>query len=105
MKLRNGEKIIDRLEFIEDTKGNSGDKGVLVITNLRAIWHSMTFARISLCETLFIQCVYYVGIYFTLVNIYMLYYIFLRYSDWLQLYTGHFYKNRELCEQQYNNMM
>jgi len=50
MKMRNGEKVIDRLEFIEDTKGNSGDKGVLVITNLRAIWHSMTLARISLCE-------------------------------------------------------
>lgn len=50
LKMRNGEKIIDRLEFIEDTKGNSGDKGVLVITNLRAIWHSMTLARISLCE-------------------------------------------------------
>lgn len=50
MKMRKGEKIIDRLEFIEDTKGNSGDKGVLVITNLRAIWHSMTLARISLCE-------------------------------------------------------
>lgn len=49
MKMRNGEKIIDRLEFIEDTKGNSGDKGVLVITNLRGIWHSMTLARISLC--------------------------------------------------------
>ncbi|XP_022181701.1 Bardet-Biedl syndrome 5 protein homolog isoform X1 [Myzus persicae] len=48
LKMRNGEKIIDRLEFIEDTKGNSGDKGVLVITNLRAIWHSMTLARISL---------------------------------------------------------
>lgn len=48
--MRNGEKIIDRLEFIEDTKGNSGDKGVLVITNLRTIWHSMTLAKISLCE-------------------------------------------------------
>ncbi|XP_050438176.1 Bardet-Biedl syndrome 5 protein homolog isoform X2 [Adelges cooleyi] len=48
LKMRNGEKIIDRLEFIEDTKGNGGDKGVLVITNLRAIWHSMSIARISL---------------------------------------------------------
>lgn len=54
MKMRNGEKIIDKLEFIEDTKGNSGDKGVLVITNLRAIWHSMTLARISLCKTKYI---------------------------------------------------
>lgn len=52
--MRNGEKIIDRLEFIEDTKGNSGDKGVLVITNLRTIWHSMTLARISLCEKKYI---------------------------------------------------
>lgn len=51
MKLRNGEKIIDRLEFIEDTKGNGGDKGVLVITNLRAIWYSMTVSKISLCKT------------------------------------------------------
>lgn len=52
--MRNGEKVIDRLEFVEDTKGNSGDKGVLVITNLRSIWHSMTFARISLCKTNYI---------------------------------------------------
>lgn len=54
MKMRNGENIIDRLEFIEDTKGNSGDKGVLVITNLRGIWHSMTLARISLCEIFYL---------------------------------------------------
>lgn len=53
--MRNGEKIIDRLEFIEDTKGNSGDKGILVITNLRAIWHSMSLARISLCKIKFIE--------------------------------------------------
>lgn len=60
MKMRNGEKIIDRLEFIEDTKGNSGDKGVLVITNLRAIWHSMTLARISLCEyKIYLQVVFF----------------------------------------------
>lgn len=52
--MRNGEKVIDRLEFVEDTKGNSGDKGVLVITNLRSIWHSMTLARISLCKTNYI---------------------------------------------------
>lgn len=50
--MRRGEKVIDRLEFIEDTKGNSGDKGVLVITNLRTIWHSITLARVSLCEVI-----------------------------------------------------
>lgn len=27
MQLRPGEKIIDRLDAIEDTKGNNGDRG------------------------------------------------------------------------------
>lgn len=48
MRLRSGEKVIDRLDFVEDTKGNGGDKGRLVITNLRLIWHSLTITRISL---------------------------------------------------------
>ncbi|KAL1138760.1 hypothetical protein AAG570_008822, partial [Ranatra chinensis] len=47
-KLRQGEKIVDKLDFIEDTKGNVGDKGRLIITNLRIIWHSLTISRISL---------------------------------------------------------
>lgn len=50
MKLRPSERIIDRLDSIEDTKGNGGDKGRLIVTNLRILWHSITTPRISLCK-------------------------------------------------------
>jgi len=50
MKMRPGEKILDKLDSIEDTKGNGGDKGRLVITNLRVIWHSLAMTRINLCK-------------------------------------------------------
>ncbi|CAB3233119.1 unnamed protein product [Arctia plantaginis] len=50
LKLRPGEKIFDRIEPIEDTKGNSGTKGRMVVTNLRIIWHSMSSPRINLCK-------------------------------------------------------
>lgn len=49
MHLISGEKIIDRLDNIEDTKGNGGDRGRLIITNLRVLWHSVANPRISLC--------------------------------------------------------
>uniref|UniRef100_A0A1B6DL88 BBSome complex member BBS5 PH domain-containing protein n=2 Tax=Clastoptera arizonana TaxID=38151 RepID=A0A1B6DL88_9HEMI len=48
MKMRPGEEIIDRLDYIEDTKGNGGDKGRLLITNLRIIWHSLSSPKIRL---------------------------------------------------------
>lgn len=48
MKLRPGEKPIDQLESIEDTKGNNGDKGRLIVTNLRLIWHSKSLPRVNL---------------------------------------------------------
>lgn len=31
MKLRAGEKLIDRLDAVEDTKGNNGDRGILIL--------------------------------------------------------------------------
>ncbi|GIY29056.1 bardet-Biedl syndrome 5 protein homolog [Caerostris darwini] len=43
-----GEKLIDTLGSIEDTKGNSGDTGKLFITNLRLIWQSYMKPRVSL---------------------------------------------------------
>lgn len=55
MKLRFGEKIFDRIEPIEDTKGNSGAKGRMVVTNLRIIWHSMSSPRINLCKVPYYQ--------------------------------------------------
>ncbi|CAH1166825.1 unnamed protein product [Phyllotreta striolata] len=48
MRLINGEKIIDKLDNIEDTKGNGGFKGKLIITSLRILWYSSSSPRINL---------------------------------------------------------
>lgn len=48
MQLRVGEIIVDKLDMIEDTKGNSGDNGRLIVTNLRILWHSLALPRINL---------------------------------------------------------
>ncbi|CAG7732330.1 unnamed protein product [Allacma fusca] len=43
-----GEKIIEVMEPVEDTKGNNGEPGKLVVTNLRLIWQSKKFPKINL---------------------------------------------------------
>ncbi|ESO82176.1 hypothetical protein LOTGIDRAFT_207456 [Lottia gigantea] len=48
LRMRSGERCIDRLDAIEDTKGNNGDRGRLVVTNLRLIWHSLALPRVNL---------------------------------------------------------
>ncbi|XP_077978117.1 BBSome complex member BBS5-like [Glandiceps talaboti] len=48
MKTRSGETLIDKLDSVEDTKGNNGDRGRLLVTNLRIIWHSQTLPRVNL---------------------------------------------------------
>ncbi|KAG9329814.1 hypothetical protein JZ751_028923 [Albula glossodonta] len=48
MKMRPGEALIDCLDSIEDTKGNNGDRGRLLVTNLRIIWHSLALPRVNL---------------------------------------------------------
>jgi Bardet-Biedl syndrome 5 protein len=40
LQCRQGEKIVDSIPEVEDTKGNSGEQGSLIITNLRMIWFS-----------------------------------------------------------------
>jgi Bardet-Biedl syndrome 5 protein len=50
MELRVGEYLIDKLELVEDTKGNTGDRGQLLITNLRIMWHSISYPRINLSK-------------------------------------------------------
>ena len=50
MRMRSGEVLIDKLDSIEDTKGNAGDRGRLLITNLRVMWHSQSMPRVSLCK-------------------------------------------------------
>ncbi|XP_623893.3 Bardet-Biedl syndrome 5 protein homolog [Apis mellifera] len=48
MQLRLGEFNVDKLDLIEDTKGNAGDNGRLIVTNLRIIWHSLLLPKINL---------------------------------------------------------
>ena len=35
---RKGEMIVDSINSVEDTKGNNGERGSLIVTNLRIIW-------------------------------------------------------------------
>ncbi|KAI6187030.1 Bardet-Biedl syndrome 5-like protein [Aphelenchoides besseyi] len=48
LRLIPGEFLVERIENVEDTKGNNGDKGVLRITNIRLIWHANAMPRINL---------------------------------------------------------
>ncbi|XP_072750114.1 BBSome complex member BBS5 isoform X2 [Anoplolepis gracilipes] len=48
MQLQPGELTVDKLDMIEDIKGNTGDLGKLIVTNLRIIWHSLSLPRINL---------------------------------------------------------
>ncbi|KAJ8311265.1 hypothetical protein KUTeg_011183 [Tegillarca granosa] len=43
--MRPGERMIDSLNAIEDTKGNNGDRGRMIVSNLRIIWHSLALPR------------------------------------------------------------
>ncbi|XP_032067124.1 Bardet-Biedl syndrome 5 protein homolog [Thamnophis elegans] len=43
-----GEVLIDCLKSIEDTKGNNGQKGRLLVTNLRIFWQSVVFPEVNL---------------------------------------------------------
>lgn len=81
MKMRPGEILIDKLDSIEDTKGNSGDRGRLLVTNLRVIWHSLTMQRVSLCKSLPIYTVHMCNISFSNVR--------KNFSCWLQLHPEH----------------
>jgi len=48
LALLNGEKEIDSINSVEDTKGNNGESGSLTITNLRLIWRAQKSARTNL---------------------------------------------------------
>ncbi|XP_034113647.1 Bardet-Biedl syndrome 5 protein homolog isoform X1 [Drosophila nasuta] len=47
-RLRSGEKLLDTIYHIEDSKGNPGDTGKLLVTNLRIIWHSLVHKKFNL---------------------------------------------------------
>eukprot|EP00941_MAST-03F_sp_MAST-3F-sp1_P003669 g3669.t1 len=40
LSLRRGERLLDSINSVEDTKGNNGERGSLTITNMRIIWKS-----------------------------------------------------------------
>ncbi|KAG5875819.1 hypothetical protein JTB14_008133 [Gonioctena quinquepunctata] len=48
MRLLLGEKVLEKLDNIEDTKGNGGDRGRMIITNIRILWHSSRTPRVNL---------------------------------------------------------
>ena len=45
-----GEFAVDQLDGVEDAKGNSGQKGLMVITNLRLMWSHWKRPAINLCK-------------------------------------------------------
>eukprot|EP00164_Ancoracysta_twista_P004543 GFYU01006129.1.p1 GENE.GFYU01006129.1~~GFYU01006129.1.p1 ORF type:complete len:344 (-),score=58.66 GFYU01006129.1:214-1245(-) len=45
---RKGEFVIDAITSVEDTKGNNGERGSLVVTNLRILWQSTRNPRTNL---------------------------------------------------------
>ncbi len=45
---RKGEKLIDSINSVEDTKGNNGERGSLIVTNLRILWISHANNNINL---------------------------------------------------------
>ncbi|PAV74818.1 hypothetical protein WR25_11832 isoform B [Diploscapter pachys] len=48
LRLTVGEIQVDRMDNVEDTKGNNGDKGIMRVTNLRLIWHAVSMPRINI---------------------------------------------------------
>ena len=52
LSLKPGEKPIATFNQVEDTKGNNGEMGKLLITNIRLIWASKKYKRINLSISL-----------------------------------------------------
>lgn len=66
MRLKSGEKVVDRLDSVEDTKGNAGDRGRLIITTLRVLWHSIRSPRVNLSKLIATQLKYFAKFNFLL---------------------------------------
>lgn len=48
--LRRGESVIDKLDSVEDSKSGSGERGCLMVTNLRLLWvsHAKPWRNVSI---------------------------------------------------------
>ena len=51
LKMAAGERILERVDPVEDTKANSGEQGCLLMTNLRVIWYSSKTSKLNLCKS------------------------------------------------------
>ena len=51
LSCRKGEMIVDSINSVEDTKGNNGERGSLIVTNLRIIW--VNLLSFSLASTVY----------------------------------------------------
>jgi len=45
---RRGEQVIDSINSVEDTKGNNGERGSLIVTNLRIVWVAHANNKVNL---------------------------------------------------------
>eukprot|EP00746_Dinoflagellata_sp_MGD_P065009 gnl/MRDRNA2_/MRDRNA2_27096_c0_seq1.p1 gnl/MRDRNA2_/MRDRNA2_27096_c0~~gnl/MRDRNA2_/MRDRNA2_27096_c0_seq1.p1 ORF type:complete len:370 (-),score=54.03 gnl/MRDRNA2_/MRDRNA2_27096_c0_seq1:42-1073(-) len=64
LRLRRGETQIDSINSVEDTKGNNGERGIMIVTNLRLMWTSAKSARTNL--SIGLNCI--TGVSIRLVN-------------------------------------
>ena len=72
LKLKPGEGLIDKLDNVEDSKGNSGNKGSLFVTNMRLIWKSDNSEFSNLCMYHAVVVNTYIGIQIVISWIYAL---------------------------------
>ena len=52
LKMAAGERILETVDPVEDTKANIGEHGCLLMTNLRVIWYSSRTPKLNLCTSL-----------------------------------------------------
>lgn len=55
LQLRNNEVRIDDINSVEDTKGNNGERGSMIITNLRMIWVAHANSKVNLSKFCFFK--------------------------------------------------
>lgn len=78
-----GEKIFEVIEPVEDTKGNNGEPGKLICTNLRIVWQSQKYPKINLCKSF----IYFLG---EPRNSFFCICLCMIFSNWIQSHHIHF---------------
>ena len=55
-----GEKVIERVDLVEDSKGNSGDQGTMFMSNLRVVWYSINTPKLNICMLFLFKFIIYI---------------------------------------------